>query len=83
MSEVEVYGSTVWSSSGYDTGTGCVQLPLFAFSKKAVNNRSAYYWLKDVASSAHFCLVDSNGSAYYDTASSTGSYVRPRFVLGA
>ena len=54
MSEVEVYGSTVWSSSGYDTGTGCVQLPLFAFSKKAVNNRSSWYWLKDIASSAYF-----------------------------
>ena len=83
MSEVEVYGSTVWSSSGYDTGTGCVQLPLFAFSKKAVNNRSAYYWLKDVASSADFCLVSGNGLAAYGGASYTSFYVRPRFVLGA
>ena len=83
MSEVEVYGSTVWSSSGYDTGTGCVQLPLFAFSKKAVNNRSAYYWLKDVASSAYFCRVSTNGSADGSNASNTYAYVRPRFVLGA
>lgn len=83
MSEVEVYGSTVWSSSGFDTGTGCVQLPLFAFSKKAVNNRSAYYWLKDVASSAYFCHVGDNGNARCNNASSTNYYVRPRFVLGA
>lgn len=83
MSEVEVYGSTVWSSSGYDTGTGCVQLPLFAFSKKAVNNRSAYYWLKDVASSATFCSVGNYGNARYNSASNTNIYVRPRFVLGA
>ena len=83
MSEVEVYGSTVWSSSGYDTGTGCVQLPLFAFSKKAVNNRSAYYWLKDVASAAYFCYVDDSGLARYYGASGTSNCVRPRFVLGA
>lgn len=83
MSEVEVYGSTVWSSSGYDTGTGCVQLPLFAFSKKAVNNRSAYYWLKDVASSADFCGVYYYGNAYCGNAGAAYRYVRPRFVLGA
>lgn len=83
MSEVEVYGSTVWSSSGFDTGTGCVQLPLFAFSKKVVNNRSAYYWLKDVASSAYFCYVYDIGIAHYYGAGSTSTYVRPRFVLGA
>lgn len=83
MSEVEVYGSTVWSSSGYDTGSGCKQLPLFAFSKKAINNRSSYYWLKDVASSSYFAIVYYIGYASYSNASNTYSYVRPRFVLGA
>lgn len=83
MSEIEVYGSTVWSSSGYDTGTACKQLPLFAYSKKAINNRSSYYWLKDVASAAYFCHVSDGGSAGYTGAGNTGSYVRPRFVLGA
>jgi hypothetical protein len=60
-----------------------VQLPLFAFSKKALNNRSSYYWLKDIASSAYFCLVNYIGVATYGYASSAGDYVRPRFVLGA
>lgn len=83
MSEVEVYGSIVWSSSGYDTGTACKQLPLFAFSKKAINNKSAYYWLKDVASSARFCCVSGIGYATYGGASIAYYYVRPRFVLGA
>ena len=83
MSEVEVYGSIVWSSSGFDTGTACKQLPLFTFSKKAVNNRSAYYWLKDVASSANFCHVSDIGSARSSGASDANYYVRPRFVLGA
>ena len=83
MSEVEVYGSTVWSSSGYDTGSACKQLPLFAFSKKAINNRSSWYWLKDVASSARFARVGGNGTANCYSASSTDVCVRPRFVLGA
>jgi len=83
MSEVEVYGSTVWSSSGYDTGTACKQLPLFLFSKKAINNRSSYYWLKDVASAARFCLVGDGGFAYCGDASLASLYVRPRFVIAA
>ena len=81
MSEVEVYGATVWSSSGYDTGTAHVQLPLFAFSKQAQNNRSAYYWLKDVASAARFCYVSDYGRAYYSDASWTDACVRPRFII--
>ena len=83
MSEVEVYGSTIWSSSGYDTGTACVQLPLFAHSKKAVNNRSSYYWLKDVASSSDFAYVSYLGYAFCSGASYSDRYVRPRFVIGA
>lgn len=83
MSEVEAYGATIWSSSGYDTGNACVQLPLFAFSKKALNNRSSWYWLKDIASSATFCGVLDYGNAAYNNASYAYSYVRPRFVLGA
>lgn len=84
MSEVEVYGATVWSSSGYDTGNANRQLPLFAFSKQAQNNRSAYYWLKDVASAAYFCGANYRGgvSACY-TASNANLYVRPRFILAA
>lgn len=83
MSETECYGSIAWSSSGYDTGNANRQLPLFAFSKQAQNNRSAYYWLKDIASAACFCRAGhSGGSDYYD-ASVAHDYVRPRFILGA
>ena len=81
MSEIEVYGSIVFSSSGQDTGNACRQLPLFAHSKIAQNNRSAYYWLKDVASAAYFCACYSNGNAGYDSASNAYYYVRPRFIL--
>lgn len=81
MSEIEVYGSTVWSSSGYDTGNANKQLPLFAYEKSVINNRSAYYWLKDVASSAYFCSSSSSGFADCDGASGACSCVRPRFVI--
>lgn len=83
MSEVEVYGAAVCSSSVYDTGTGCSRLPLFSFSKKAVNNRSSYYWLKDAAGNTSFCFVPASGMSYSSAASHVSYYVRPRFVLGA
>lgn len=81
MSEIEVYGSIVFSSSGQDTGNACRQLPLFAHSKIAQNNRSAYYWLKDVASAAIFCICNADGGANDGNASGAGIYVRPRFIL--
>ena len=83
MSEIEVYGSVVFSSSGFDTGNACAQLPLFAFSKVAQNNRSGYYWLKDIASAAYFCYCRGSGDANYNGASDAYRYVRPRFILAA
>ena len=83
MSEVEVYGSTVWSSSGHDTGNANHQLELFVHSKKAINNRSAWYWLKDVASASRFCRCNGYGDSYYGDAAVSGGYVRPRFVIAA
>lgn len=83
MSETELYGSIAWSSSGHDTGSANHQFELFANSKSAINNRSAFYWLKDVASAAGFCRCGGYGDANYADASNAGSYVRPRFVIGA
>ena len=81
MSEVEVYGATVWSSSGYDTGNANVQLPLFAFSKQAQNNHSTYWWLKDIASAVRFCLSTYGGYADHSGASGAYGGVRPRFII--
>ena len=81
MSEIEVYGSIAWSSSGYDTGDANHQFELFRFSKSAVNNRSAYYWLKDAASSSDFCDCGDDGASYCDNATTGYYYVRPCFVL--
>lgn len=81
MSEIEVYGSIAWSSAGYAIGNANIQLPLFAFSKKARNNRTAYWWLKDIASATHFCINHYCGLAAYDIANYQDSYVRPRFII--
>lgn len=81
MSEIEVYGSIAWSSAGYDTGNANKQLPLFAFSKQAQNNRSAHWWLKDIASAAYFCDAHPYGFANYIGASYAYFYVRPRFII--
>ena len=81
MSEIEVYGSIAWSSAGFDTGNANRQLPLFAFSKQAQNSRSAYWWLKDIASAASFCLAGSFGDANCGSASIATVCVRPRFII--
>jgi len=81
MSEVEVYGSAIWSSSGYDTGAAKRQFELFAMDEKTINNRSSYYWLKDVVSASYFAYVDNYGSAGYSSAGYASAYVRLRFVI--
>ncbi len=83
MSEVELYGSAVWSSSGFDTGNANHQFELFANSKSAINCRSAWYWLKDVASASEFCYCNSYGVSNFSVAGNSGGCVRPRFVIAA
>ena len=81
MSEIEVYGSIVWGSSGYDIGTANKQLPLFVNSKQAINDKTAWYWLKDIASASSFCGCDYSGVSDYNAASFANRCVRPRFVI--
>ena len=81
MSEIEVYGSIAWSSAGYDTGNANRQLPLFAFSKQAQNNRTAFYCLKDIVNASYFSMADDNGISGFYAASSADFHVRPRFII--
>lgn len=83
MSEVELFGSIVWSSSGYDTGNANHQFELFANSKSAINNGSSWYWLKDVSSAIFFCRCNGSGNADYNGAVNANCSVRPRFVIAA
>ena len=83
MSEIEVYGSVAFGASGHDIGNACRQLPLFRHNREAQNNRSSWYWLKDIASAAYFCYCGNGGVANYTAASYANIYVRPRFILAA
>lgn len=69
LSEVQVYGATVWSSSGHDTGEACRQLDVFRVYNHTEIFGSEYHWLRDVASASDACFAGHNGDAYRDTAS--------------
>ena len=68
-SEIEIYGSIAWSSSGYDTGEACH--PLQAFQRFRFNELlgNIYPWLRDVASASFACYADNRGDARLSTAS--------------
>ena len=69
LSEVQIYGGTVWSSSGYDTGEACRQLDVFqAYSHTEIFG-GEYPWLRDVVSASDAAIAHYAGSATYDTAS--------------
>lgn len=92
LSEVQVYGTNVLSSSFFDTGESNLQLPLFKLDSGAkvckiggtdtvnASNRT-WWWLKNVADSMDFCNVGSHGGSGYDWASNAGG-VRPIFCIG-
>ena len=80
MTEVQVYGSMIASSSYYDVGEGDQQLPLFKFVNHVAYQR-AYFWLRGVASSTYFALANSTGNAIANPAS-TAVGVRPLIVVG-
>ena len=80
MSEVEVYGTRVWSG-GYDIGTANEQFPLFRLMPQLATGLRYEYWLSGIASAVFACIVGSTGSAAYDyTSKALG--VRVRFLLG-
>lgn len=80
LTEVQVYGSRVFSSSFFDIGEGCSQLPLFKFVNHVYHGRF-YFWLRAVASSANFALAYGDGYASYASASNALA-VRPLITIG-
>lgn len=63
MTEAQIYGGTIWSSSGYDTGQANTKLAAFNLVRwnKFCGNR--YMWLRDVASGSLFCYATGSGGA--------------------
>ena len=80
MNENQVYGSIVWSSSGYETGSDNVQFPLFKLKPEFVNKARSWYWLRNVASSSGFAFVH-GGGAGTTTGASDSVGVRPCFYI--
>lgn len=70
LSEVQVYGSAVWSSSGFDTGEACRQLEVFQKYSHTEIFGGEYPWLRDVVSASIAAFAYSYGVADYGTASS-------------
>ena len=85
MSEANVYGTTVWSSSGYDTGIDNRQYAIFQLEPEYINGYEEerfHYWLKSVSGISPFA-----GVSYYGHSNGgwpvSGAYgVRPRFLIG-
>ena len=69
LSEVQVYGSVVWSSSGFDTGEACRQLDVFRHYNHTEIFGAEYPWLRDVVSASLAATANDNGNAGASTAS--------------
>ena len=69
LSEVQVYGSTVWSSSGHDTGEACRQLDVFRHYNHTEIFGGEYPWLRDVVSASLAAFADRAGGAGSNPAS--------------
>lgn len=93
LSEIQVYGCNVFSSSFYDTGCDNLQLPLFALDPTAKvcgkntttdgngDGGRRQYWLKNVANATGFATASNGGNSYYSGAAYIGG-VRPIFCIG-
>ena len=81
LTEVQVYGSRVFSSSFYDIGEGCSQLPLFKFVNHVYLGRFSF-WLRAVTSSAYFACAHGNGVADTYSGASFAYAVRPLITIG-
>ena len=82
MNECMVYGHQAWGAAahnGYNVGCDKSQLALFQARPDLIVNRENW-WLRDVQSSALFCLVHSYGDATSWNAS-TVIGVRPAFLI--
>lgn len=80
MSEPQIYGTTVWSSSAYDVGADYKKLPVFDFINGVQYGRYDS-WLRPVVSSTDFAHCGANGHAGH-TSASGAYYVRPLILFG-
>ena len=69
LSEIEIFGSTSFSAAG--EGTQYDYYKAGNSKVKQLDGSAAYWWERSprASNSTYFCLVDSNGKAYYRNAS--------------
>ena len=79
-SEIQIYGSTVCSSSFYDTGEACQKLAIFNFINY-IHFASISFWLRDVVASMYFGFAHGAGYAFYDRPSYDRA-MRPLIYIG-
>lgn len=69
LSEVQVYGAAIWSSSGFDTGEACRQLEVFQKYSHTEIFGNEYPWLRDVVSASYAAYANYDGGSDKDPAS--------------
>ena len=86
MSEANVYGTNIASSSLFDTGIDNRQYAIFGLKPEYINSNNSglrfSYWLKNVAEITHFSFVIGDGTSGGASASNSDVGVRPRFLIG-
>lgn len=81
MSEQEVYGAPIWSSSGHDNEMPPHQLPMFRLRPETACAFNRYtHWLRSVYSQWGFCVASGDGVAGRGDASFVLG-LRPRFLI--
>ncbi|MBR6289231.1 MAG: hypothetical protein IKR19_07850 [Acholeplasmatales bacterium] len=78
--EIQIYGSTVFSSSCYDVGEACEKFAVFNFINHIEYNRSDF-WLRAVVSATNFAVAPGVGYANSSNANSSIS-LRPLIYIG-
>ena len=90
FNEVMVYGTTAFSSSGFDVGNSKTQVALFHLNQTATiagyrgnYNDNKSYWLRSIVSSSSFCVAGNRGDAAYLNATFQDDWtgIRPYFLL--
>ena len=79
MTEAQIYGGTIWSSSGYDTGQANTKLAAFNLVRWNKFCGNKYMWLRDVASGSNFCYASRSGDAGFGGAA--GSFCVVPLIL--
>ena len=82
MNEVQLFGTTSYSSSEYETGIDNIQFPLFRLKPEYINKFGGWYSLRNVIRSCCFAEVMSHGGIMSSNSASNKTGVRPYFYIG-